>query len=185
MYTFQLKFVDEASIYVDEFGKVRVAGPVGTDHYGVYNFPRNGKVRSIILLTSLSDPRGHLYYEFVEGTTTARTFRNFLARAAQAGWIGANDNVIMDNARVHNGGNVLADVDRVLELVGARRVNLPAYSPELNPCEFVFGEMKHYLRTHAANGQFTAHRIAEALQNIPRSHIIATYLHCTSIAFRE
>jgi transposase len=185
MNTKQLNFVEEASVYVNEFGKVKIVGPVGTEHYGVYSFPRNGKVRSVILLTSLSDPRGELYYEFVEGTTTARTFRNFLARAVQAGWIGTNDKVIMDNAKVHHGQDVLPEIDMLLNLAGARRVNLPAYSPELNPCEFVFGEMKRYLRTHASNGRFTALRIHEALQRIPKEHIIATYLHCTSVAFRE
>jgi transposase len=158
---------------------------VGTEHYGTYNFPRNSKVRSVILLTSLSNPQGIFYYEFVEGTTNGRTFRNFLAWAAQAGWIGANDNVIMDNASAHNGHAVLADIDAVLGLVGARRVNLPAYSPELNPCEFVFGEMKHYLRTHASNGRFMDQRIDEALRHIPREHLIATYIHCTSVAFRS
>ena len=91
----------------------------------------------------------------------------------------------MDNAIAHNANAILADIDTVLQLVGARHVNLPAYSPELNPCEFVLGEMMHYLRTHTANGRFTVHRIEEALQRIPREHVIATYIHCTSVAFRE
>ena len=33
----------------------------------------------------------------------------------------------------------------LLDGVGARLVFLPTYSPELNPCELVFGQVKNYL----------------------------------------
>ena len=51
--------------------------------------------------------------------------------------------VIMDNASVHH-------VDEVADLVegqaGARLCYLPPYSPDLNPCEGVFSQVKNWMR---------------------------------------
>jgi transposase len=85
-----------------------------------------------------------IYYELVQGTTTGAVFRNFVAKCALLGHIQPGQLFIMDNARVHTAGNILQQIDQVLGQVGAQHVNLPTYSPELNPCEFVFGEMKNY-----------------------------------------
>ena len=56
-----------------------------------------------------------------------------------------NSIIIMDNASIHH-------VDQVTELitsVGALVRFLPPYSPDMNPIEEVFAEVKHYLQ---ANG---------------------------------
>lgn len=50
----------------------------------------------------------------------------------------------MDNASIHH-------VDTVVTAIistGALLRFLPAYSPDFNPIELVFGEMKQYLRTN-------------------------------------
>jgi transposase len=181
----QLLFIDEASVRVDDQGKVHIVGPVGEEHYGEYDFPANSPVRSVIMMTFLWHHERHIHYEFVEGTTTAPMFRNFIARAVRDGWIGHNHKLIMDNARIHTAAAVLRDIDEVLGMVGAIRVNLPSYSPELNPCEFVFGEMKAYMRRVGLRNRSLRNLVVEALEQIPRSHLLATYIHCTSVALRE
>ena len=42
---------------------------------------------------------------------------------------------------IRRGGLIAGDV-LVLDLAGVRLIFLPAYSPELNPCELVFGHVK-------------------------------------------
>ena len=54
----------------------------------------------------------------------------------------AGDYLIMDNARIHHGGEAVPLVKQILELSGVQLIYLPAYSPELNPCELVFGYVK-------------------------------------------
>ena len=56
-----------------------------------------------------------------------------------------NSVVIMDNVSIHH-------VDAVVELltsVGALVRFLPAYSPDINPIEEVFAEVKHYLQANS------------------------------------
>eukprot|EP01114_Cavostelium_apophysatum_P011542 TRINITY_DN25845_c0_g1_i1.p2 TRINITY_DN25845_c0_g1~~TRINITY_DN25845_c0_g1_i1.p2 ORF type:complete len:100 (-),score=9.51 TRINITY_DN25845_c0_g1_i1:15-293(-) len=52
----------------------------------------------------------------------------------------------MDNARIHHGADTRALLDKLVEAYGVNVVYLPAYSPELNPCEFVFGYSKNGAR---------------------------------------
>jgi len=52
--------------------------------------------------------------------------------------------VIMDNASYHRGGNV----QRLFDEAGVVLIYLPPYSPDLNPIEEFFGELKQYTRRH-------------------------------------
>ena len=56
------------------------------------------------------------------------------------------DVVIMDNLPAHKGEAVRA----AITAVGARRVLLPPYSPDLNPIENAFAKLKAALRKAAA-----------------------------------
>jgi len=183
-YFFKLKFVDEASVRINAVGKPCIVGPKGEERFGTHQFFPNARTRSIILLTTLSDPRGPIYFEFVDGTTTSEVFRNFVTRAAAQGWLGAGDYLIMDNARIHSARAVIGDIDEVLGLVGATRVNLPAYSPELNPCEFVFGNMQDHIDTEQ-DGQSVQQVLTAALGSMTREKMFNFYLHCTSVALND
>jgi transposase len=50
--------------------------------------------------------------------------------------------LIVDNAAVHYGTDINEIVIFALESVGAKLIFLPAYSPELNPCELCFAIVK-------------------------------------------
>ena len=53
----------------------------------------------------------------------------------------AGDIIVMDNAPTHhnNGGQILREF---LEDIGVELVYMPAYSPEFNPIEYVFGKLR-------------------------------------------
>jgi transposase len=53
---------------------------------------------------------------------------------------------LRDNASVHTGSDAFPQLMALLDAAGVRLVFLPKYSPELNPCEEVFGLVKHHLR---------------------------------------
>jgi transposase len=65
-----------------------------------------------------------------------------------------NDIVIMDNLPAHK----VPAVRRAIDAAGAQLLLLPPYSPDLNPIEMVFSQMKAKLR-------YEAHRSVEALWN--------------------
>lgn len=49
---------------------------------------------------------------------------------------------MMDNAKPH----CVEEVRELIESKGARLVYLPPYSPDLNPIELAWSNIKHYLR---------------------------------------
>ncbi len=70
----------------------------------------------------------------------------FLAECIQLGYIVPGDVLIMDNASVHVGRDTFGMIVDTLDSLNVRLFLLPAYSPELNPCEFVFAFIKQNLR---------------------------------------
>ena len=54
--------------------------------------------------------------------------------------------VIMDNAPWHKG----VDIRQMIEATGAELIMLPPYSPDLNPIEHAWANLKAAVRKHAA-----------------------------------
>lgn len=52
--------------------------------------------------------------------------------------------MILDNAKIHHGGELQELADRV----GVRIQYLPPYSPDFNLIEEAFSKIKHFLRRH-------------------------------------
>ena len=70
------------------------------------------------------------------------------------------DVVVLDNLSSHKGNAVR----QTIRAVGARRVFLPPYSPELNPIEQVFATLKHFMRRAAErNAENTWKRLGPLL----------------------
>ena len=58
----------------------------------------------------------------------------------------AGDTLVCNNATVHSRCAMMLDLLELLRLTGIKLRFLPAYSPELNPAELVFGYVKNWLR---------------------------------------
>jgi hypothetical protein len=80
--------------------------------------------------------------EFRDGTNTSLTYYAFVERAIQYGFIGFGDILVRDNARIHSSAAIQIVFDAMLARHGIDVIDMPVYSPELNPCELVFGESK-------------------------------------------
>lgn len=89
------------------------------------------------------------------------------------------DIVVMDNLGSHKG----KAVRDAIRSVGARRLFLPAYSPDLNPIEQVFAKLKTLLRkARARTCEAVSGAIAEILPSFPPSEC-ANYLRNAGYAF--
>ncbi len=140
-------------LWVDESGCDR-RNALRKYGYGIRGQPPQD--RSLILRGKRYSAIGILSTERVEdvyitdGSVNGETLLDFVQRdmlPLLMPFDGHNPNsiVIMDNASIHH-------VDQVVELitsVGALVRFLPPYSPDMNPIEEVFAEVKHYLQ---ANG---------------------------------
>lgn len=82
--------------------------------------------------------------------------------------------MIVDNASVHGGDDSLEGLFALLDQHKIRIVFLPAYSPELNPAELVFNQVKTDFKY---NRQFDDlyQQLLWSLLKIDRSHMISFY----------
>lgn len=83
--------------------------------------------------------------------------------------------VVCDNLSVHK----RADIRQLIEAAGCELWFLPAYSPDYNPIEPIFGKLKQRLRRLAARGAETLHdAIADALTTITTQDARNCFQHC-------
>lgn len=83
-----------------------------------------------------------------EGTTDGHKFENFLRKCLLPilqpfNWINPLSVVVMDNASIHH---VEGIKDLIENQANARLIFLPPYSPDLNPLEEVFSQVKNIMK---------------------------------------
>jgi transposase len=107
-----------------------------------------------------------------------RTFLRFVKQRL-APWLYPGDVVIMDNLSIHK---MLVVREAILD-AGGFPVYLPTYSPELNPIERLWADMKRQLRTLAINAQDELLRAVRRLRaSTPISKIAGWFRHSLSEA---
>ena len=79
-----------------------------------------------------------------DGPTDTACFETYVERCL-APTLRPGDIVVMDNLACHK----TAEVARLIAAAGAEARYLPAYSPDLNPIEGMFGKLKQWLRSTA------------------------------------
>ena len=84
----------------------------------------------------------------LDGPIDGESFRLYVERVL-APTLRPDDIVVMDNLNSHKG----AAVRRAIRAAGARLFFLPKSSPDLNPIEMLFAQLKHGLRKAAARTQ--------------------------------
>ena len=94
------------------------------------------------------------------GTVNGAVFLRFV-RTRLVRWLRLGDVVVMDNLNMHK----MVAVRDAISAVGATAVYLPPYSPELNPIELWWGDMKRELRRLAIAGEDELRRAARRLRS--------------------
>ena len=108
------------------------------------------------------------YYNIIEGASNGLELLQFFTEALEERYedgnpkIDAGDIIVMDNCGFHHARHVEPVLRQMLHDHGVTLVFLPPYSPELNPCEYVFNYIKYLLKN---NERFTAHFTELAIVN--------------------
>ncbi len=178
----RLKFCDESHCVSKALLSTRICGPRGANLRVFDEFPNEERL-NVMLLTSIEHSTAPLLYTINNGTNNSWSFLQFIIDAVYAGYIGSGDIVIMDNASIHKKRVMCQYLDDVMMLVGAHIVYLPAYSPELNPCENVFAHMKHWLRRNPMPGATLPQRLVQSLAEATVGEVLSFYKHCTSVFY--
>jgi transposase len=83
--------------------------------------------------------------------------------------------VVMDNLAAHK----VAGVRELISATGARLLYLPPYSPDFNPIEKCWAQLKQHLRAAKSRSLITLeHAITTALTTLTPDHASACFLHC-------
>lgn len=104
----------------------------------------HGRWRTTTFLAALRHDRIEAPF-IVEGPIDGESFRTYVEKVLVP-CLKPVEIVMMDNLGSHKG----KAVRQLIRSVGAKRLFLPKYSPDLNPIEQVFSKLKHLLRKIAA-----------------------------------
>jgi|WetSurMetagenome_2_1015567.scaffolds.fasta_scaffold415048_2 transposase len=107
------------------------------------------------------------------GSVNGSVFLKFV-RTRLVPWLRPGDVVVMDNLNIHK----MLAVRSAIEAVGATPVYLPTYSPELNPIELLWADLKRSLRTLAINDEAPLRRAVGRLRRrVPPGKVAAWFGH--------
>ncbi len=110
--------------------------------------------------------------------TRAEDFLNFLEELAEMGHLSQGDVLVLDNAKIHKANRILPDLINLCGTYGFSIRYLPAYSPELNPIEYIFGILKTELRKTLYRNYPIGAALAEAIASQVNFEIVLkTYAH--------
>ena len=94
------------------------------------------------------DPEKLIFISARNESNTQVDFLKFLVDAIDEKYLKRGDFVVCDNASIHGGEETLELLLEYLQVNEVTLIYLPAYSPELNPCELVFAMVKTFLRNN-------------------------------------
>lgn len=179
----QLKFLDECHFEAVNVSRRRRVGPPGEPLIVVDGIPLEARL-SMTLLVGVTDVEMPFTFQLRDGSNDCWDFLRFVMSAVEGGRIGRDDVLVVDNAAIHGAAEMLPHLVGLLQSVGAEMVFLPTYSPEFNPCELVFGELKGSLRQYRHPELTFRDRITHALSHIDIVNVLSYYHHCTTVALQ-
>ncbi|KAK1837704.1 hypothetical protein CCHR01_19672 [Colletotrichum chrysophilum] len=136
-------------VFVDESGCGKRAGfrrtgwsPLGVTPEQVARFHRDRRYQ--ILPAYAQD--GVVHSRIFQGSTDSDVFGDFIEELLHfcGRWPEPKSVIIMDNASFHHSERI----DELFEGAGVKKLLLPPYSPDLNPIEEEFAELKAFIKRH-------------------------------------
>jgi len=145
----KMKFCDEGHFNSRDLYRRRVLGP------------RNRRLRSnpkkdlsssysVTITTSLDPNTEPILMDVRKETNSQFEFVLHVLWLLDRGSLAHGDWFFCDNAKIHDASDTIELLSNTLQQAGVKLIFLPTYSPELNPCELVFG----YVRTRRGGGAF-------------------------------
>lgn len=137
------------------------------------------------VMTDLSSHKG--LHDILNVEAHAQDSINFveaMISAVERGIVRQGSVVVFDNARIHCAEDLFDFVVELFRTVGAVIIFLPKYSPELQPCELLFGAVKNRIYRTKGNGSLLE-EVASSFRLVSREQIVNMYRACLLEAIEE
>ena len=132
-----------------------------------------GRWRTLTLLGAIRRS-GWVAAMTIEAATDGDVFRAYLEHAL-CPQLKPGDVVVMDNLAAHK----VEGVREQIQATGAQLLYLPPYSPDFNPIEQCWAQIKQRLRAAKARSVLTLeHHLGEALASVTPQNLQACFTHC-------
>lgn len=143
----RLKYLDECHFVSRHLWKRRAISPINTKVRVVASEDISSSY-TLTLMTNISLEANIPWVAALrEDSNTQFDFVKYVIECAENGYIKEGDILICGNASVHFSIDTYDILVELLDKAGAHLIFLPAYSPELNPCELVFAYAKSTIRS--------------------------------------
>jgi transposase len=164
-----LVFLDETGILLG-LTRTHARSALGTRAYDLKPFYRGAKVTAIGAVSI----NNVVALMTMDGSMNSKAFEVFIEHfLVPELWVGAV--VIMDNLPAHK----LASITPMIEAVGAKVISLSPYSPDFNPIELWWSQLKSFLRGFApTTAEMVDTIIAVALDLIHPQHLRNWFSNC-------
>jgi transposase len=119
---------------------------------------------------------------FRSESNTASDFFDYVRALVLNFYLFNGDVLVIDNAPVHCAESILTPLRELLDAAGVTLWFLPKYSPELNPCELVFAQVKGWLRRHRSHteSEFWVDML-RAFSRVTLTNVCAYYARCLNL----
>jgi len=178
----RLKYCDETHFAAKDTRARRGWGPIGPPLVVVSNNSLRTRI-TITAVTTLTRPSGTFISDPVKGGNGGLQFLEFVKTLFAQNVLVPGDVFVMDNSSIHFSLAIRDELIGMFDNNGVRLVFLPVYSPELNPCEFVFAQVKNYLRSFESfdsDDHFLV-EILRAFARVTKANVLNMYQSCLSM----
>jgi uncharacterized protein YuzB (UPF0349 family) len=172
----KIKYLDESHFVSRQLFSNKAWGSKNKRIYTSEN-TLNEPSSSVTLIVSL-DFEKPVFYDIRVENNDQWAFLEVIEYACFSGYLSNGDTLICDNASVHDGADTTELIENILHHYGVNLVFLPAYSPELNPCELVFAQVKKTIRKSRRPSVNIIDLIITAFENVSIDSLLNYYRKC-------
>jgi transposase len=180
-------FYDETSFNEREMFRRRARSLRGERAYAVketFGLAADNSTFNMGVMTDLSSRRGFHILNVEAHAQDSFNFVDAMICAVERRIVRNGSVVVFDNSRIHSAEHMFDFVAELFRSVGALIIFLPSYSPELQPCELLFGSVKNRVYRTKGNGSLLE-EVASSFRLVSREQVINMYKACILEAIEE
>jgi len=180
----KIKFMDEVHFVSKDCSRNSAVGPIGENVILLRN-EHFAETYSASCLCSLENQEDPVFISLRKETNSQLDFLTYIVQCIQAKHLKSGDTLVLDNASIHSGSESFEALILLLQICDIRIEYLPPYSPEYNPCENIFAQVKNYLRHYRDIELPLSIEIATAFSLISHENVSKYYNNSTNIHDRS